>query len=63
MFTSDKGLHAPAGQGLVVFARGVYDQLDYAIKFFLVHSSFKAEQKLYESKTLGGLLPQVLQQH
>ena len=24
-----------AGQGLVAFARGVHDQLDYAIKFIL----------------------------
>lgn len=48
-----------AGQGLVAFARGVHDQLDYAIKFFINRESFMAEQKLYESNTLGALLPQV----
>lgn len=49
-----------AGQGLVAFARGVHDQLDYAIKFFLVQESFEAERSLYETKALGALLPQVL---
>ena len=48
-----------AGQGLVAFARGVHDQLDYAIKFILNQSSLAAELALYGSRTLGPLLPQV----
>ena len=52
--------HMHAGQGLVAFARGVHDQLDYAIKLFLSQSSFEAERSLYETKALGALLPQVL---
>ena len=48
-----------AGQGLVAFARGVHDQLDYAIKFFLVQESLDAERRLYETQALGALLPQV----
>jgi hypothetical protein len=48
-----------AGQGLVAFARGCHDQLDYAIKFFLVRESFESERQLYLSHTLGALLPQV----
>jgi hypothetical protein len=43
----------------VAFARGVHDQLDYAIKFFLVAESFDAERDLYKAQALGALLPQV----
>jgi hypothetical protein len=49
-----------AGQGLVAFAKGMYDQRDYAIKFFLLQRSFDAELRLYESRALGNLLTQVL---
>ena len=48
-----------AGQGLVAFARGLHDQLNYAIKFFLVQNSLAAELALYGSQDLGSLLPQV----
>lgn len=48
-----------AGQGLVAFARGYRDHLDYAIKFFLIRDSFEAERNLYQTKALGSLLPQV----
>lgn len=48
-----------AGQGLVAFARGIHDQLDYAIKFFVVRESFDAERRLYDTDVLGALLPQV----
>jgi hypothetical protein len=49
-----------AGQGLVAFATGAFDKLDYAIKFFLSRPSYTAEVGLYQSETLGKLLPQVL---
>jgi hypothetical protein len=48
-----------AGQGLVAFATGAFDRLDYAIKFFLSRPSFLAEVGLYQSESLGKLLPQV----
>ena len=48
-----------AGQGLVAFATGALDKLDYAVKFFLHRPSFHAERALYKSQTLGKLLPQV----
>ena len=43
----------------MAFERGVHDQLDYAIKFFLVPNSLAAELALYGSQALGSLLPQV----
>jgi hypothetical protein len=48
-----------AGQGLVAFATGAFDKLDYAIKFFLSRPSYTAEVGLYQSESLGKLLPQV----
>ena len=48
-----------AGQGVVAFAVGVDDRLEYAIKFFVVHSSYIAERQLYETKLLGALLPKI----
>eukprot|EP00892_Ulva_mutabilis_P002847 jgi/Ulvmu1/12563/UM091_0004.1 len=47
------------GQGVVAFATGMEDRLEYAIKFFVVHSSYIAERQLYESKLLGALLPKI----
>ena len=52
-----------AGQGLVAFATGALDKLDYAVKFFLHRPSFHAERALYKSQTLGKLLPQVRRPH
>ena len=48
-----------AGQGIVVFARGVHNGLGYALKFFVNRESFLAEREMYRSQTLGRLLPQV----
>ena len=48
-----------AGQGVVAFARGVHNGLDYALKLFVERSSFLAERDMYRSQTLGRLLPQV----
>ena len=53
------GCGGSAGQGLVAFATGALDRLDYAVKFFLHRPSFQAERALYKSQTLGKLLPQV----
>ena len=48
-----------AGQGIVAFARGLHNDLDYALKFYVERSSFLAESEMYRSQTLGRLLPQV----
>lgn len=48
-----------AGQGIVQFARGVTDGLDYALKFFISKSAFDAEGELYRDPVLGPLLPKI----
>eukprot|EP00892_Ulva_mutabilis_P003267 jgi/Ulvmu1/1311/UM011_0039.1 len=47
------------GQGVVAFARGAYDDLEYALKFFVHRSSFLAERDMYRCQALGRLLPRV----
>eukprot|EP00892_Ulva_mutabilis_P002733 jgi/Ulvmu1/12460/UM009_0112.1 len=47
------------GQGIVQFARGVTDGLDYALKFFVSKSAFDAEGELYRDPVLGPLLPKI----
>eukprot|EP00892_Ulva_mutabilis_P012074 jgi/Ulvmu1/9239/UM005_0339.1 len=46
-------------QGVVIFAVGTEDKHAYAIKFFVARSAFCAERQLYESATLGPLMPRV----
>lgn len=48
-----------AGQGIVQFARGVSDGLDYALKFFVSKTAFDAEGELYRDAVLGPLLPKI----
>eukprot|EP00892_Ulva_mutabilis_P002845 jgi/Ulvmu1/12561/UM091_0002.1 len=47
------------GQGVVVFVVGERDKLAYAVKFFVSREAFLTERQLYESRTLGPLLPRV----
>jgi hypothetical protein len=49
-----------AGQGVVQFARGITDQLDYAVKFFVSKRAFDEEGDFYKSSPLGPLLPKCL---
>lgn len=51
--------YACAGQGLVAFARGAHDELEYAIKFFVARKPFEAALDLYQSRAVGSLLPRV----
>lgn len=45
---------------MVQFARGVTDQLDYAIKFFVSKKAFMEEGDFYKDSPLGLLLPKCL---
>ena len=56
-----------AGQAVVQMAKGRHDGVEYAIKFYVSRSAFKAEMGLYSQRTskhasgLGQFLPQVFQ--
>lgn len=45
------------GQAVVQFARGLNDQSQYALKFFLSGYDFRAERSVYNDSPLGKLLP------
>lgn len=45
---------------MVQFARGMTDQLDYAIKFFVSKKAFDEEGDFYKNSPLGSLLPKCL---
>ena len=45
---------------MVQFARGVTDQLDYAVKFFVSQTAFMEEGDFYKNSPLGALLPKCL---
>jgi hypothetical protein len=50
---------ARAGQAVVQFAKGVYSDDEYAIKFFVRADIFEAERSLYHNATFSDLLPNV----
>lgn len=55
------GTDAPpcAGQGVVQFARGAFNQRDYAVKFCVIPAVFAVERSLYGDRALQSILPNI----